>query len=223
MTDDMAEDKFAILRQQAEEILGSQPVNLVALSVADIQALVHNLQVHQLELELQNEELRATQLELQTARDRYADLYNFAPVGYFTLDASGVIVEVNLTGAALLNIARSTLIGAPLTRFGVQEDRDKYAVYRVRLGQSQEPQALEIRLVRQDDVPFHARLEGVAMYDQEGRFIQGRITMRDVTERVWAAEAALKASRLEVTATLAGGIAHDINNLMTTVLGNTEL
>src|SRR6185295_11081938 len=116
------------------------------LSAADIQALIHNLQVHQIELELQNEELRAAQLELQAARDRYADFYNFAPVGYFTLDANGAIVEANLTGARLLNVARSALVGVPLTRFVAKEDQDKYAVYRVGLGQSQEPQTIEIRL-----------------------------------------------------------------------------
>jgi PAS domain S-box-containing protein len=160
------------------------------LSAADIQALIHNLQVHQIELELQNEELRRVQLDLQAARDRYADLYNFAPVGYFTLDGNGAIVEANLTGARLLNVARSALIGAPLARFVAKEDWDKYAVYRVGLGQSQEPQTVEIRLVRQADAPFHAQLEGVAVYDQAGRFTQSHIAVSDITERV-RAEAAL--------------------------------
>ena len=193
MTPEMAEDKFARLRQQAEDILGGQPANLADLSLADIQALIHNLQVHQIELELQNEELRRVQLDLQAARDRYADLYNFAPVGYFTLDANGAIVEANLTGARLLNVARSALIGAPLARFVAKEDWDKYAVYRVGLGQSQEPQTIEIRLVRQADSPFHAQLEGVAAYDQAGRFTQSHIAVSDITELV-RAEAVLHES-----------------------------
>src|SRR5512134_3563941 len=188
-----AKDKFATLWQQAEEALQGQPANLADLSAADIQALIHNLQVHHLELELQNEELRRAQLELQAARDRYADLYNFAPVGYFTLDANGAIVEANLTGATLLNVTRSALIGTLLARFVAQEDWDKYAVYRVRLGQSQEPQRVEIKLVRQADAPFHAQLEGVAAYDQEGRFTQSRIAVSDITERV-RAEAVLHES-----------------------------
>ena len=189
-------DKFAALRRQAEEILLGEPADLAGLSAADVQALIHNLQVHQVELELQNEELRAAHLELQVARDRYADLYNFAPVGYFTLDANGAIVEANLTGATLLNVARSALIGAPLTRFVAPEDQDKYAVYRVQLGQSQEPQQVEIKLVRQADAPFHAQLEGVAAYDQKGRFIQSRIAVSDISERVQAEAVLHESERL---------------------------
>ena len=223
MTPEMAEDKFATLRQQAEEILRGQPVDLTDLSAADVQALIHNLQVHQVELELQNEELRLAQLDLQAARDRYADLYNLAPVGYFTLDAKGVIVETNLTGATLLNVPRSDLIGAPLTRFVAPEDRDKYAVYRVQLGQSQEAETVEIRLVRQADVQFHARLEGLAGHDHAGRLLQCKLTVSDITERVRAEAVLLRASRLEIAMSLASGIAHNINNLMTIVLGNAEL
>jgi PAS domain S-box-containing protein len=187
------EDKFSTLRQRSEEALQGQPVNLTDLSAADIQALIHNLQVHQIELELQNEELRRVQLDLQAAGGRYADLYNFAPVGYFTLDTNGAIVEANLTGARLLNVARSDLIGASLARFVAKEDWDKYAVYRVGLGQSQEPQTVEIRLVKRTGDPFHAQLEGVATYDRAGRFIQSRIAVSDITERV-RAEAVLHES-----------------------------
>jgi PAS domain S-box-containing protein len=135
-------------------------------------------------------------LDLQAARDRYADLYNFAPVGYFTLDANGAIVEANLTGATLLNVDRSSLIGTPLTHFVAPEDRDKYAVYRVQLGQSQEPQTVEIRFVRQAGAPFYARLEGAAAYDQAGRFTQSRIAVSDITERVQAEEVRHESERL---------------------------
>jgi two-component system cell cycle sensor histidine kinase/response regulator CckA len=223
MIPEMAEDKFATLRQQAEAILRGQPANLADLAAADIQALIHNLQVHQIELELQNEELRRAHLELQAARNRYADLYNFAPVGYFTLDANGVIVEVNLTGATLLNVARSSLIGTPLTHFVVPEDRDKYASYRLGLGNSETLQTTELRLIRLTDTPFFARLEGLAWHDQAGHLFQCKLTVSDISERVRAEEVLRRASRLEVAATLAGGIAHDINNLMTAVLGNAEL
>lgn len=223
MTPALADDKFATLRQQAEEILRGQPANLADLSPADVQALIHNLQVHQIELELQNEELRAAQLELQAARDRYAELYNFAPVGYFTLDGNGVIVEANLTGAALLKVDRSSLIGTPLTRFVVPEDWEKYAVYRVGLRTNETLQTLELRLIRPGEAPFYARLEGLAVHDQANHLLHCKLMVSDISEHVKAEAALLRASRLEVAATLAGGIAHDINNLMTGVLGYAEL
>src|SRR5688572_28497551 len=104
MTHETIEDKFAILRQEAENIVQGRLPNLPNLTPDDIQRLIYDLQVHQIELQLQNEELQRTQVELWEARNRYADLYNFAPVGYFTLDAQGAIVEANLTGAILLNV-----------------------------------------------------------------------------------------------------------------------
>jgi PAS domain S-box-containing protein len=75
--------------------------------------LLHNLQVHQIELEMQNRQLREAQQELEEARDRYADLYDFAPVGYLTLDESGTVLEINLTGAAMLGFERLNIVGKP--------------------------------------------------------------------------------------------------------------
>ena len=76
------------------------------MPVKDVQQLVHELQVHQIELEMQNDELRRTQLELEAARDRYVDLYDFSPAGHLTLDTHGTIVEANLRAGTLLGINR---------------------------------------------------------------------------------------------------------------------
>jgi PAS domain-containing protein len=111
----------AILRSKAEADLAQRPVaDAAALPAED---LLHELQVHQIELEMQNEALRQTQQALETARDRYLDLYEFAPVGYLTLTRNGMIEELNLTAAALLGLERKDLLQRSFTfvvvpRFG---------------------------------------------------------------------------------------------------------
>jgi PAS domain-containing protein len=84
---------------------------------ADMQRLIHELQVHQIELEMQNEELRRAREELELSRDKYAELYDFAPLGYFVFDTAGVIREVNLAGAQLLGVERQLLANKPFTGF----------------------------------------------------------------------------------------------------------
>ena len=92
-------EKSDTLRKQAERALRDQTMDLQNLPTRDIRSLVHELQVHQIELEMQNEELRRTQSELEESRNKYSNLYDFAPVGYFTFDKNGLVMEVNLTGA----------------------------------------------------------------------------------------------------------------------------
>src|SRR5512134_598996 len=137
------QQRVALLQQRGA---GSAGVPEEALE--ELQSSLEELLVTEEELRQQNEALGVAHLEIQAARDRYADLYNFAPVGYFTLAANGAIIEANLTGASLLGVDRSFLLGTPLTRFVVKADRERYAIYRVRLGQSEEPQTTEVRLLK---------------------------------------------------------------------------
>src|SRR5216117_2539185 len=96
--------KKARLRERAEALQRKLPQPASETSVGDVPSLVHELRIHQVELEMQNEELRQIQLELENSRDRFARLYDLSPVGYLTLDADGTIWESNLTAGRLLGL-----------------------------------------------------------------------------------------------------------------------
>jgi PAS domain-containing protein len=112
------------LRKRAEAIANASDTDVGSMSPKDIQRLVFELQVHQLELELQNEELRDTQTQLQESRDRYADLYDFAPVGYISVDNGGFVLEANFTACSMLGVERESLLGSKFSRFVVPESQD---------------------------------------------------------------------------------------------------
>ena len=122
----------AELRRRAEAALSERQVATppAAATAEETARLLHELQVHQNELEMQNDELRRSQLALELSRARYFDLYDLAPVGYCSVNLAGQITEANLTLATLLGLTRSALVGRPLTQFIVHGDQDAY--YRLR-------------------------------------------------------------------------------------------
>ncbi|MCP4537366.1 MAG: GAF domain-containing protein [Chloroflexi bacterium] len=200
MTEQTHSDKFADLRQQAEETLRghspSIPADLDKLSIQEVKRLFHELQVHQIELEMQNDNLRQTQRELEASRDSYADLYDFSPVGYFTISKQGLILKANLTGATQFEMDRGRLIGKPLSRFIAREDHDTYYLHLEQLFETRTPQICELRIVRQDDAPFDqsrgvrfwAHIETVVAHGNGGQVVC-RATVSDITKRVRAEQA----------------------------------
>ncbi|MBI5591304.1 MAG: PAS domain-containing protein [Deltaproteobacteria bacterium] len=128
------------MRRQAEEMVRDKaallPENIDVLSLEETRQMLHELRVHQIELELQNEELRIAQAELDIIRARYFDLYNLVPVGYFTISAEGLILEANLTAATLLGVVRGTLVKQPIFRFIHKEDQDIYYLHRKKHSQN---------------------------------------------------------------------------------------
>jgi PAS domain-containing protein len=113
--------KLYTLRQRAETILAKRSQEQVDMPVAASQRLMHELHLHQVEPETQNEELCLVQAELAAAHDRYADLYDFVPVGYLNLDTVGVILEANLTAEQLLAVPRAYMIGRRLIKWVAPE------------------------------------------------------------------------------------------------------
>ncbi|MCX7066077.1 MAG: diguanylate cyclase [Methylococcales bacterium] len=142
--------------------------------------LLHELQVHQIELEIQNEELRRLQLELEESRDRYIDLYEFAPIGYLTLSEKGLIAEINLMGSTLFGLERNKLIRRRFASFIVPEDRDRWHHHFLYSKQQSDKQTIELRLQRADNTHFYARLDclAVEMFNAPPML---RIALSDIT------------------------------------------
>ena len=214
------------LRKKAEMLYEQQSSNITdvsALSTEEIQHLVHELQVHQIELEIQNEELQHAQNELEVSRDKYADLYDFAPVAYFTIGEKGLIEEANLTGATLLHVERRMLIGQTLSRFVSPDHQDAYYLNRKKILETHTPQCCEIDMIKADGTSFSAELKGVAINNEGGIQKRYRIAISDITLQVIARQAIQKRQNLESLGFLAGGIAHDFNNILTVIFTNLQL
>ena len=172
------DDLDAMARRKAS----LSPQELEALSPEETRLMLHELRVHQIELEMQNEELRQTQVELHTARARYFNLYDLAPVGYCTLSKQGLIQNANLTVATLLGLPRGALVKQPLTRFILKEDQDIFYLHRKLILESGEPQSCELRMVKDDRTQFWAQLTATAAQDGDSASAL-RIVLSDVTGR----------------------------------------
>ena len=160
---------------------------ITTLSPEEIKKTFHELHVHQFQLEMQNEELRSLQNELEATRTRYSDLYELAPVGYLTLSMEGFILEANVTAATLLGVSRGMLAQQAFTRFICKEDQDIFYL-RQRHGSLHEPQSCELRMVQADGTVFWAHLVVKAMPQKDGRSCCQMIVLSNITERKMVAE-----------------------------------
>jgi PAS domain S-box-containing protein len=150
-------------------------------STESTERLVRELRTHEFELELQNEQLRRAQADLSASRERYMDLYDFAPVGFFTLDRFGSILEANLTGAKLLGVERSTLVGGRFGHYVALADRDRFHFYCSQVGRPGGALETEIRLIPRDGVEFYARLEGARPRTADGTGDRCMIAASDIS------------------------------------------
>jgi len=223
----------ADLRRRAEARLEEGrpdlPSELKGHSLDEVREIVHDLTVHQIELEMQNEELRQSRAELAASHERYFDLFDLAPVGYFTLTEDGQILEANLTGGELLGVPRGGLLDRPFTEFIHSDDQDSYYHHRRAVINAGTPATCELQMVRADGSRFHAILESAPSPPVDNRATL-RTVVNDVTEQTRAAAERLlleqriqQVEKAESLSRMAGAMAHHFNNLLGVITGNLEL
>jgi len=179
-----------------------------------LRAANEELETAKEELQSVNEELRAAQAELDAARARYLDLYDLAPAGYFTVSEKGLILEANLTAAALLGAARGALVKKLITRFIFKEDQDIYYLHRKQLFETGAPQTCEVRMVKKDGASFWARLEAAAAPDAGGAPVC-RLVLCDITGRKRVEETLRE--RNEELSRFVYAVSHDLKSPLVTI------
>ena len=213
-------DDPAELRRRAERRLSEhQTKTSQNQSDADNKRQLHELEVHQIELEMQNEELRDARTAMEALLEKYTDLYDFAPGGYLTLDREGVIREANLASASLLEIARSALINGRFARFVSAADLRAFNAFLQEAFESKVRHSCDLTLTVEGRAPLAVELEAIAFDSGQAC----RVAVTDITARKRAEADRLILDKLESTGILAAGIAHDFNNLLTVILLNLEL
>ncbi|MES2637092.1 MAG: HAMP domain-containing sensor histidine kinase [Pseudomonadota bacterium] len=197
------------------------------LTVATTNQLLHELQVHKIELEMQNDELRESHVALDIIRTRYFDLYDLAPIGYLTLNRHGLIQEANLTVASLLGVTRSTLIKQPISKLIFKADQDIYYLNHKKLMASGEPQSFDLRIVKNDLTTFWANLVTTLAQDDKGE-LELRAVLSDISIRKQVEQALQIAKQIADKANLAkseflSGMSHELRTPLNAILGFTQL
>jgi two-component system cell cycle sensor histidine kinase/response regulator CckA len=212
--------RAAELRRRAEESLSARPTEQRPDKAADVVRLVHELQVHQIELEMQNEELQRSRREAEAALERYAELYDFAPVGYFTLASDSTVRQCNLTGARLIGVERASVTSLRLGAFVAEADRPAFNAAMARAFDAGGQASCEVALVppKGQDAPVHVQLTISASEVRQ----DVRVVATDVTERARAEEQLMASQKMEAVGRLAGGVAHDFNNMLTVILNRCD-
>lgn len=213
-------DKFERLRQQAEDLIRLRP-DSTSDSLPDILELIHELRVHQVELEIQNEELRRAQQEISDLHYKFENLYEFAPCGYLTLNAKGIITDANLTAVKLLGMNKSRLLRSAFSSFIYPGWEDFYFETRKKAGEKGEMQSAELRLKTKDNSVRWVRADLESNLEQDGSLGQWRMVLMDITAKMKAEESSRIA--LENSKALLKELNHRVKNNMQVILSVINL
>lgn len=211
-------------------------------SPAEMHRIIHELSVHQIELEMQREELLQSRAELEESLDRYTELYDFAPLGYLTLARDGKILDANLTATKMLGVERALLKGNRFGSFIIVEDIPVFNALMYRVFNRAEPTYTEVTLpqdssvkISSTNIPLYSaapvtgkiiRIDAEMCKDgQECRAILNDITKQKKAEydNIELQKNLVEAQKMESIGRLAGGVAHDFNNMLQVMLGNIDL
>jgi PAS domain S-box-containing protein len=179
----MPDDKSAItnadvLRKKAEKLLAKRQKSVDNDLNVDVQRLLHELQVHQIELEMQNEELQNANIIAETALKKYTILYDFAPTGYFTLNDKGYITELNFTAAEMLGQRRIRLLNRNFRIFISDDTKPLFNSFFSKVFQSNEKEFCEVTLVDDDHTQCIVRIEGFVVAEDQNCLL----SVLDITE-----------------------------------------
>lgn len=174
------------LRSEAELQLAKHP-NPTKIAPITPEKLLHEFQVHQIELEMQNDELRRAHIALEESRDRYLDLFEFAPAGYLTLTSTGLIAEANFSAAELLGCERKKLLRRPFSRYLAPEWVDKFHLYMARLSGQSDKKNCDMQIKRESGELRFIHLDTLPVTAEDGT-VTVRVTLTDITERKQAEE-----------------------------------
>lgn len=209
------------LRRRAEQIDQGNGV------IDEPESILHELRVHQIQLEMQNEELLCYQQEIEAARESYFELYNFAPVSYLTINDKGVITKANLACAALLAAPMKTILNQQITYFVFREDQDEYYFWRKTLLETAESQACELRLQTDDESQVWVRIVANLAKDNRGA-VEIRAVVSDITEPKQIQEklaiANLKIEETSKSKTVfLANMSHELRTPLNSIIGFSEV
>ena len=168
--------------RKVAEFINKSPSDIRKMPPRNIQYLVEDLQIQKTDLETYNRKLHSAQLKLQEKLAKYSDLYDNSPVGYFSMDEKGIILEANITGATMLGVERGTIKGRPFSDFIAGDDQDIFSLHCKELFVTKARQSSELKLVKKNGSQFHAHLECIVLLDEKKGLDQFRAVVSNINK-----------------------------------------